>query len=270
MARTSRSIDAILIVLGDRQPRRGRLAPAKPPRPAQHVRTWRNRGQSSGRARILRSSFWEPTDQPRSRHRSIPRSSPLAYAIGGVETPRSLLLLELGQSVLGGLLVLGVLRLCRLIAPGSPWMAWTAGLVVALHPTLVYAATHVQVATLGATAADLDAGVGLPDRASRQESRCGDHRVSAPGSHSASASTRSLSAGRCVGGVACGRSRQARARRVGPGHDPRRSLRLDRGRRRSSPLVGISPWLIRNAWSTANSWPSRARLVTRSGRGTVH
>ena len=30
-------------------------------------------------------------------------------------------------------------------------MAWTAGLIVALHPTLVYAATHVQVATLGAT-----------------------------------------------------------------------------------------------------------------------
>ena len=30
-------------------------------------------------------------------------------------------------------------------------MAWTAGLIVALHPTLVYAATHVQVATLGTT-----------------------------------------------------------------------------------------------------------------------
>ncbi len=30
-------------------------------------------------------------------------------------------------------------------------MAWTAGLIVALHPTLVYAATHVQVAILGAT-----------------------------------------------------------------------------------------------------------------------
>ncbi len=31
-----------------------------------------------------------------------------------------------------------------------PWLAWTAGLVVALHPTLAYAATHVQVASLGA------------------------------------------------------------------------------------------------------------------------
>ena len=75
----------------------------------------------------------------------------LAYAVGGVETPRSLLILELAQAVLGGLLVLGVLRLCRQIAPSSPWMAWVAGLVVALHPTLVYASTHVQIATLAAT-----------------------------------------------------------------------------------------------------------------------
>jgi hypothetical protein len=44
-----------------------------------------------------------------------------------------------------------VLRLCRQIAPASPAVAWLAGLAVAIHPTLVYAATHVQVATLGAT-----------------------------------------------------------------------------------------------------------------------
>ena len=75
----------------------------------------------------------------------------IAYAIGGVETPQSLLILELGQSVLGGLLVLGVLRMCRLIAPAWPWMAWMAGSIVALHPTLIYAATHIQVAIFGAT-----------------------------------------------------------------------------------------------------------------------
>ena len=75
----------------------------------------------------------------------------IVYAIGGVETSQSLLLLELGQAVLGGLLVLGVLRMCRLIAPDWPYMPWTAGLIVALHPTLVYAATHVQVAVWGAT-----------------------------------------------------------------------------------------------------------------------
>ncbi len=75
----------------------------------------------------------------------------LAYAAGGVDTPRALLLLELGQAVLGGVLVLGALCLARLVAPGRSWLALTAALLVALHPTLVYAATHVQVATLGAT-----------------------------------------------------------------------------------------------------------------------
>jgi hypothetical protein len=91
-------------------------------------------------------------DGPTSQQAPIyPAMVAAAYAIGGVETPRSLLILELAQSALGGLLVLGVLRLSRLIAPDSPWTAWFAGAVAALHPTLVYAATHVQVATLGAT-----------------------------------------------------------------------------------------------------------------------
>jgi hypothetical protein len=75
----------------------------------------------------------------------------LAYAIGGVETPRSLLLLELGQSVLGGLLVLGVLALADEITRGRRLATATAGGIAALHPALVYAATHVQVAILGAT-----------------------------------------------------------------------------------------------------------------------
>jgi hypothetical protein len=91
-------------------------------------------------------------DGPTSQQAPVyPAIVAAAYAIGGIETPRSLFLLETGQSVLGGLLVLGVLHLCRSLAPGRKWMAWTAGLVVALHPTLVYAATHVQVATLATT-----------------------------------------------------------------------------------------------------------------------
>ncbi len=73
-----------------------------------------------------------------------------AYAVGGVETPRALLILEVGQCLLGGLLVWGVIRLVREVAPGRPRMERLAGLVVAIHPTLVYAATHVQVAGLGA------------------------------------------------------------------------------------------------------------------------
>src|SRR5262249_48047730 len=74
-----------------------------------------------------------------------------AYAIGGVGTPRALLLLELAQSLMGGLLVWGVLHLARSVAPGRTLVAATAGLLVAVPPTLIYAATHVQVAGLGAT-----------------------------------------------------------------------------------------------------------------------
>src|SRR4051812_35570953 len=74
-----------------------------------------------------------------------------AYALGGVETPRALLILELGQAALGGLLVAAVLALAREVAPGRPRLAGLAGLIAALHPTLVYAATHVQVAPLAAT-----------------------------------------------------------------------------------------------------------------------
>jgi len=75
----------------------------------------------------------------------------LAYAIGGVEAPAALLILELGQAILGGLLVLGVLRLARAVAPRHHAVGVAAGLIAALHPTLVYATTHVQVASLGAT-----------------------------------------------------------------------------------------------------------------------
>jgi hypothetical protein len=68
-----------------------------------------------------------------------------------VETPFSLLLINLSQAALGGVLVAGVLRLGRTVAPHRPSVARVAGLICAVHPTLVYAATHVQVASLGTT-----------------------------------------------------------------------------------------------------------------------
>ena len=74
-----------------------------------------------------------------------------AYWLGGNGTPRALLILELGQALLGGLLVAGVLALARSVAPGRPRLATLAALIAALHPSLVYAATHVQVAALAAT-----------------------------------------------------------------------------------------------------------------------
>jgi hypothetical protein len=73
------------------------------------------------------------------------------YAIGGVETPRSLWVLELAQAALGGVLVLGTMALARSVAAGHRGVPFAAGFIVAVHPTLVYAATHVQVALLAAT-----------------------------------------------------------------------------------------------------------------------
>jgi 4-amino-4-deoxy-L-arabinose transferase-like glycosyltransferase len=73
------------------------------------------------------------------------------YAIGGVEAPRSLLLLQLSQAVLGGAMAAGAMALAREVAPGRTKAALAAGLIAAVHPTLVYAATHVQVAALSAT-----------------------------------------------------------------------------------------------------------------------
>ena len=88
--------------------------------------------------------------QPPSRPRFIPSSWPRAMSSAAREL-RALLILELGQAVVGGLLVAGVIRLAREIAPGRPLVSLAAGIIAALHPTLVYAATHVQVALLAAT-----------------------------------------------------------------------------------------------------------------------
>ncbi len=74
-----------------------------------------------------------------------------AYAIGGVGTPQALLILQLGQGLIGGALVWALLALVREVAPHRPRIAILAGLFAALHPSLVYAATHVQVGLLAAT-----------------------------------------------------------------------------------------------------------------------
>lgn len=72
-----------------------------------------------------------------------------AFLLGGVETPTSLLILELGQALfLGGGLVLGTWILAK-ESVGVRYAPFAA-LAAALHPTLVYAATHVQVALLAA------------------------------------------------------------------------------------------------------------------------
>ena len=90
-------------------------------------------------------------DGPTSQQAPIyPLIVAASYAIGGIETPQALLLLQLTQAVLGGVLVAGVLSLARELAPDQPKVAIAAGLLAAIHPTLIYSATHVQVASLAA------------------------------------------------------------------------------------------------------------------------
>jgi len=74
-----------------------------------------------------------------------------AYVVGGVGTPRALLIVSIGQALLSGLLVLGGMSLARRIAPSRPRAPILAGAIVAFYPTLIYATTHVQVAVLATT-----------------------------------------------------------------------------------------------------------------------
>ena len=155
-----------------------------------------------------------------------------AYALGGVGTPRALLILELGQALLGGALVVFVVMLAREVAPGRPRVAILAGFIAAVHPTLAYSATHVQVASL---AAMLLAGcLAWAYRAGRTGSR----RDAVVG-------------GIFLGGLALSDPILAL---VAPGMA--RAIASRRGWRRSGRLIGlvgasaalcVSPWVARNA-----------------------
>ncbi len=155
-----------------------------------------------------------------------------AYALGGVGTPRSLLILELGQAALGGVMVGLVVLLAAEVAPRNPRVATLAGLIAAVHPTLVYSATHVQVASLATTL--LVACLALAYRAGRM----GSARVAA-------------GAGVCLGLLALTDPILAL---VAPGMAW--AIAIGRGWRRSARLVGlvgasaalcVAPWVVRNA-----------------------
>ena len=155
-----------------------------------------------------------------------------AYAIGGVGTPRSLLILELGQAVLGGIMVGFVVLLASEVAPRRPPVATLAGLIAAVHPTLVYSATHVQVASLAATL--LVACLAWAYRAGRTGS-----------------GRDAVAAGGCLGLLALSDPILAL---VAPGMA--RAIASGQGLRRTSRLVGIvgmsaafcvAPWVVRNA-----------------------
>ena len=92
------------------------------------------------------------SDGPTSQQAPVyPLAVAAAYAVGGLGTPAALLLLFAAQAILGGVMAWGTMRLARELLPGRPGVALASGGLVALHPTLVYAATHVQVASLAAT-----------------------------------------------------------------------------------------------------------------------
>src|SRR5438876_1991445 len=104
MARTSRSLDAALIVLAVAV----RVAAVLVLRSYEVPRSTYEHGEIAanllaGRGFAVRFLGAEgPTSQQAPIY---PVLVALAYAIGGVGTPRALLILELGQSALGGLLV---------------------------------------------------------------------------------------------------------------------------------------------------------------------
>lgn len=84
----------------------------------------------------------------------------LAYAAAGVETAEALLLTQCVQAVVGGATAAAAWWLVR-AAGGSGLAAGVAGSVVALHPTLVYAATHIQVAPWAAALLPASLALGL-------------------------------------------------------------------------------------------------------------
>jgi hypothetical protein len=175
-------------------------------------------------------------DGPTSQQAPIyPTLVCIAYAIAGIETPNSLLIIELGQTVLAGVLVIGAMRLARAIDPTRAWLEWTSGLVTALHPTLVYAATHVQVALLGATLLVWTLAFGYECAAShrlRHAAFCGFLLALL-------ALTDPILALAALG-VAC-----AIFAAGPPALDPIRSLRL-LAVVATTALAGVSPWLVRN------------------------
>ena len=68
------------------------------------------------------------------------------YACFGVETPASILAVQLLQCLAGTALVLAVVWLVWSLVPGSPATGWIAGIGAAVYPTHLYMVTHLQVA----------------------------------------------------------------------------------------------------------------------------
>ncbi len=68
------------------------------------------------------------------------------YACLGIESPASILAVQLIQCLAGTALVLAVVWLAWTLVPDSPAIGWLAGIGAAVHPTHLYMVTHLQVA----------------------------------------------------------------------------------------------------------------------------
>jgi hypothetical protein len=92
---------------------------------------------------------WMGTEGPTSQQAPVyPTVVAGFYWLVGVESPAALLALQLFQATLGGLLAVITTLLCRELLPDRPRVAWLAGVGAAVYPTLLYATTQVQVASL--------------------------------------------------------------------------------------------------------------------------
>jgi len=102
-----------------------------------------------GRGFVVR---WMGAEGPTSQQAPVyPTFVAAFYWLFGVQTTSAVLAIQLAQCVIGGLLAAGVVMLASILMPNRPGAAWQSGIGVAVYPTLVYSATHVQVASLATT-----------------------------------------------------------------------------------------------------------------------
>ena len=156
-----------------------------------------------------------------------------AYAVGGVGTPRALLILELGQAALGGLLVAAVLRLAREVAPERPRVRRLGRADRGAAPDAGLRGDARPGRPAGRDPADGDPGLGLSRGPDGSRSRRGGDGPAARG------------AGADRPDPGAGRRRGRLGDRAGP--------RACGGRVRPLAIValasalGVAPWIARNS-----------------------
>ena len=250
-------IDVVLVVAGDRDPGRRRLVLQ-----SHHVpRSTYEHGEIAANllaGRGFTTRFLGPTG-----HFAAGAVYPALVCSRlrdrGVENPQALLLLELGQAILGGVLVLGVIAPRTTNRPEPAVARVDAGLVSALHPTLVYAATHVQVASLGTTLLVWTLALAYQTGATG-----GSVTRRLTGVLLALLALTDPILALAVAGVAWAVSRWA-----APPSSRSRSFRLLAVIAIDGPGGHHRPGWCETSWFMANSSRSRARSATPSGRATA-